>query len=104
MAPGMACSGGMEPMQVIWAGMVVVVRAPAGAGAATAPWPGPGRPADHDAILNQVTAWLSGLRQGVEAAPILPALPTTLPAITAAAAPAFPGVDEPDQPLPGFYL
>src|SRR5581483_1080818 len=56
-APGMACSGGMGPMQVIWAGMVVVVQATPGAGApAAAAWPG--RPADHDAILNQVTAWL----------------------------------------------
>jgi len=89
-------------MQVIWAGMVVVVQATPGAGApAAAAWPG--RPADHDAILNQVTAWLSGLRQGVQAAPALPAFPAPQ-ALPNLPGPDSPGGDEPDGPLPGFYL
>ena len=75
-------------MQVIWAGVIVV-----------APWPG--RAADHDAILNQVTAWLSGLRQGVQVAPPLPAFHFTPPAPVG---PPAAVADEPDTPLPGFYL
>jgi hypothetical protein len=84
-------------MQVIWAGVFVVVQPSPGAGAPPAAWLG--RAADHDAILNQVTAWLSGLRQGVQAAPPLPAFHFTPPAPVAPLA-----ADESETPLPGFYL
>jgi hypothetical protein len=83
----------MEPMRVVWAGLVVIVQPPA----APAPWAGPS--ADHDLVLHQVSAWLAGLRQGAQAAPLLPAVP---------AAPSQLRRDEPadgaDGPLPGFYL
>ena len=82
----------MEPMRVVWAGLVVIVQPPA----APAPWAGPS--ADHDLVLRQVSAWLCGLRQGAQVAPLPPSLP---------AAPPPPGGDEPAagaDPLPGFYL
>jgi hypothetical protein len=83
----------MEPMRVVWAGLVVIVQPPA----APNPWAGPS--ADHDLVLHQVSAWLSGLRQGAQAAPPLPVFPAALP-------PRRPGpaAEEPETPLPGFYL
>jgi hypothetical protein len=88
-------------MHVVWAGLVVVMQAPA---PPPAGWPGAA--ADHDLVLHQVSAWLSGLCQGAQAAPPLPAFsfpayapPPGRPAAAAAAPP-----DRPDTPLPGFYL
>jgi hypothetical protein len=94
----------MEPMRVIWAGLVVIVQAPAprpGAAPPGSPQPGPwgGPAADHDIVLHQVSAWLSGLRHGVQAAPPLPAFPVVPPQ-----ARPEPARDEPETPLPGFYL
>ena len=83
----------MEPMRVVWAGLVVIVQPPA----APAPWAGPSP--DHDLVLHQVSAWLCGLREGAQVAPLPPPLP---------AASLQPRRDEPaagaDDPLPGFYL
>jgi hypothetical protein len=90
----------MEPMGVVWAGLVVVVQAPAAA---------PGRwsaaAAEHDLVLHQVSAWLSGLRQGAQATPLLPAFSYTplsppRPEPRPGAAPE----QQPEPPLPGFYL
>jgi autotransporter translocation and assembly factor TamB len=86
----------MEPMRVVWAGLVVVVQAPAAAGGH---WPAAA--AEHDLVLHQVSAWLSGLRQGAQATPLLPAFSYT-PVSPAGPAPA-PG-QQPEPPLPGFYL
>jgi hypothetical protein len=76
----------MQPMQLIWAGVVVIVQAP------------PPR-LDDDVVLHQVSAWLSGLRQGVQAAPPLPAFP----AVPHQARPQ-PAGERAETPLPGFYL
>jgi hypothetical protein len=84
----------MEPMRVVFAGFVVVVRPPAPLGR---PWSGPG---EHDLVLHQVSAWLSGLRQGVQAAPPLP----TFPLAPAAPRPEPAPSEQPEPPLPGFYL
>ena len=100
---GMALFGGMEPMCVVWAGLVVVVQAPA---PRPGRWAGPA--ADHDLVLHQVSAWLSGLRQGAQAAPPLPSLQFAPPAplrperrpLPTEAAPE----QQPETPLPGFYL
>ena len=98
----------MEPMRVLWAGIVVVVQAPGAPTAApSALWPGaPGAPprrwagpaADHDLVLRQVSAWLSGLRHGAQAAPLLPTVPVVPPPPRREATPGD------DTPLPGFYL
>jgi len=82
----------MEPMRVLWAGLVVVVQPPA-----ETAWGGPS--ADHDRVLQQVSAWLTGLRQGVQAAPPLPAFPVAPPPPRRETP-----TDDPDTPLPGFYL
>ena len=84
-------------MRVVWAGLVVVVQPPAGAGRARlAAWPGA---AGHDLVLHQVSAWLSGLRQGAQAASPLAAFPVTQPPRRPEPAP-----EQDDSPLPGFYL
>jgi hypothetical protein len=97
----------MESMRVLWAGVVVVVQTPAAPTGSPLPlWPGPaggsphwaGSAAEHDLVLHQVSAWLSGLRQGVQAAPPLPAFQFATPPPRREAAP------EDDTPLPGFYL
>jgi hypothetical protein len=93
----------MEPMGVVWAGLVVVVQAPAAA---------PGRwsavAAEHDLVLHQVSAWLSGLRQGAQATPLLPAFSyTPLSPPRPEPRPLRPGAapeQQPEPPLPGFYL
>jgi len=98
----MALFGGMEPMRVVWAGVVVVVQAPA---PQPGRWAGPA--ADHEIVLHQVSAWLSGLRQGAQAAPPPPFLqfapmplrPEPRP-LSIEAAPE----QQPETPLPGFYL
>jgi hypothetical protein len=105
----MALCGGMEPVRVVWAGLIVVVQAPSGGASAPSAdrWPGQAPPlgvpwagpAGHDGVFHQVSAWLTGLRQGVQAAPPLPgfhcAPPPSRPDVAAA---------ENETPLPGFYL
>jgi hypothetical protein len=88
----------MEPMRVVWAGLVVVVQGPADA---PGRWPAA---AEHHLVLHQVSAWLSGLRQGA-ATPLLPAFSCT-PASPPRPEPR-PGPapeQQPEPPLPGFYL
>lgn len=84
-------------MQVVWAGLVVVVQPSASAGPPRAAllWRGP--LADDDLVLHQVAAWLAGLRQGVQAAPPLPAF--TPPPVRSDPAP-----EGSEALLPGFYL
>jgi hypothetical protein len=92
----------MEPMRVVWAGVVVVVQAPA---PQPGRWAGPA--ADHDIVLHQVAAWLSGLRQGAQAAPPLPALnfAPTPPRPEPRPRPPEPSPEQqPEPPSPGFYL
>jgi hypothetical protein len=83
----------MEPMRVIWAGVIVVVQPPSGT--PPQPWPQPGT--THDLVLHQVSAWLNGLRQGVQAAP-------PLPAFTPQPVRSEPEPDEREPSFPGFYL
>jgi hypothetical protein len=88
----------MEPVRVVWAGVIVVVQPSASAGAPpAAPWSAAG----HDAILHQVSAWLAGLRHGVQAAPPLPTFQVAAPLSRPAPAPP---ASEDETPLPGFYL
>jgi len=93
----------MEPMRVVWAGLVVVVQAPA---AAPGRWPA--GPADNDLVLHQVSAWLSGLRQGAQAAPPVPAFsyaPVSPPRPEPRSLRPEPAPEQPPEaPLPGFYL
>jgi hypothetical protein len=95
----------MEPMRVVWAGVVVVVQAPA---PQPGRWAGPPA-ADHDIVLHQVSAWLSGLRQGAQAAPPLPALHFFAPPQPARPEPRpvrpEPSPEQqPEPPFPGLYL
>lgn len=76
-------------MRVVWAGVIVVVQPSPRTG-----WSSPG----HDLVLHQVSAWLTGLRQGVQAAPPLPASHLAPPRCPEAAR------EETETPLPGFYL
>lgn len=89
-------------MRVVWAGLVVVVQAPA---PSSRRWPGAA--ADHDLVLHQVSAWLSGLRQVAQAAPPVPAFsfgpppPRPEPRLSR---PEPAPERQPEPPLPGFYL
>jgi len=85
---------------VVWAGVLVVVQAPAPL-ARPGPWPRPGT--DHDMVLHQVSAWLSGLRQGVQSAPPLPAFHFAPPPARPEPRPE-PEPQPDERPFPGFYL
>jgi hypothetical protein len=93
----------MEPMRVVWAGMVVVVQVPA---AVPGRWPAAA--AEHDLVLHQVSAWLSGLRQGAQATALLPAcsyIPPSPPRPEPRPLRPEPLREQrPEPPLPGFYL
>lgn len=86
-------------MGVVWAGLVVVVQAPA-----VAPGRWPAAPAEHDLVLHQVSAWLSGLRQGAQATPLLPAFSYTPLSPPRPLRPEPVAEQQSEPPLPGFYL